>query len=91
MQISQPGMLSQHPSQIYAGHFYEKYQDKLLYGTDMSFDVAMYRTTFRILESNDEHFYETELFGYHWALNGFGLPKTILKKIYHDNAARILK
>jgi uncharacterized protein len=71
--------------------FYEKYQDKLLYGTDMSFDVAMYRTTFRILESNDEHFYETDLFGYHWALNGFGLPKEVLKKIYHDNAARILK
>ena len=62
-----------------------------VYGTDMSFDLAMYRTTFRILESDDEHFYETDLFGYHWALNGFGLPKNILKKIYHDNAARILK
>ena len=79
------------PVPKYTRAFYEKYQDRLLYGTDMSFDVSMYRTTFRILESNDEHFYETELFGYHWALNGFGLPKTILKKIYHDNAARILK
>jgi len=57
----------------------------------MTFDLAMYRTTFRILESDDEHFYETDLFGYHWALNGFGLPKNILKKLYHDNAARILK
>ena len=71
--------------------FYEKYQDRLLYGTDMSFDLSMYRTTFRILESNDEHFYETGLFGYHWALNGFSLPKEILKKIYHDNAVKILK
>ncbi|MBK8883374.1 MAG: amidohydrolase family protein [Bacteroidales bacterium] len=71
--------------------FFEKYQDRLLYGTDMSFDIPMYRTTFRILESKDEHFYETDLFGYHWALNGFGLPGNILKKIYHDNAARILK
>ncbi len=75
----------------YMRAFYEKYQDRLLYGTDMSFNLAMYRTTFRILESNDEHFYETNLFGYHWALSGFGLPKEILKKLYHDNAARILK
>ena len=79
------------PIPKYMAAFYEKYQDKLLYGTDMTFDPAMYRTTFRILESNDEHFYATDLFGYHWALNGFGLPKNILKKIYHDNAARILK
>jgi predicted TIM-barrel fold metal-dependent hydrolase len=78
------------PIPRYMRSFYEKYQDKLLYGTDMSFNVAMYRTTFRILESNDEHFYETDLFGYHWALNGFGLSKNILKKIYHDNAVRIL-
>ena len=71
--------------------FYEKYQDRLLYGTDMNFDTSMYRITFRVLESCDEHFYEIGLFGYHWALNGFGLPKEILKKLYHDNAARILE
>jgi hypothetical protein len=51
----------------------------------------MYKITFRILESNDEHFYETELFGYHWALNGFGLSKQVLKKLYHDNAVGIIK
>jgi predicted TIM-barrel fold metal-dependent hydrolase len=71
--------------------FYEKYQDRLLYGTDMSYSVPMYRTTFRILESDDEHFYEIGQFGYHWALSGFGLSKDILKKLYHDNAVRILK
>ncbi len=79
------------PIPRYMKAFYIKYQDRLLYGTDMSFNVAMYRTTFRILESEDEHFYETDLFGYHWALNGFGLPRDVLKKIYHDNAARIFK
>jgi predicted TIM-barrel fold metal-dependent hydrolase len=71
--------------------FFEKYQDRLLYGTDMGPDVEMYRITFRILESEDEHFYETGQFGYHWALNGIGLPPEVLKKLYHDNAARILK
>ena len=29
-------------------------------------------------------------FGYHWALSGFNLPDEVLKKIYHDNAERIL-
>ena len=51
----------------------EKYQDRLLYGTDMGFGTDMYRVTFRILESTDEHFYEIPQFGYHWALYGFGL------------------
>jgi uncharacterized protein len=71
--------------------FFNKYQDKLLYGTDMTFDNSMYRTTFRILESNDEHFYETDLFGYHWPLYGFGLSKEVLKKLYRENAHKILK
>lgn len=69
--------------------FYEKYQDKLLYGTDMGYDTTMYRITFRVLESSDEHFYEIKQFGYHWALNGFDLSPQVLKKIYHDNAAKL--
>jgi predicted TIM-barrel fold metal-dependent hydrolase len=69
--------------------FYEKYQDRLLYGTDMGMDQEMYRVTFRILETQDEHFYEHDLFGYHWAFYGFGLPGTVLKKVYHQNAQRI--
>jgi uncharacterized protein len=75
----------------YMKAFYEKYQDRLLYGTDMGYNADMYRITFRVLESEDEHFYEIGQFGYHWAMNGFGLPKEVLKKVYHDNAARILK
>jgi predicted TIM-barrel fold metal-dependent hydrolase len=74
----------------YMKTFYEKYSDRLLYGTDMSYDTSMYRITFRVLETNDEHFYEIPLFGYHWALNGFGLPKEVLQKLYHDNAAKLL-
>ncbi len=79
------------PIPRYMFTFCEKYQDKLLYGTDMGFNSHMYETTFRILESTDEHFYETELFGYHWPLNGFGLRENVLKKIYRDNAEKILK
>jgi uncharacterized protein len=73
-----------------AAQFYAKYSGRLLYGTDMGFDKPMYQVTFRILETLDEHFYEIEQFDYHWYLNGFGLPDTILKQVYHDNATRLL-
>jgi uncharacterized protein len=78
------------PIPRFAAQFYEKHADRLVYGTDMGVDQAMYRVTFRILESLDEHFYEIEQFSYHWSLNGFGLNDAILKQVYHDNAAKLL-
>ena len=47
--------------------FYEKYQDKLLYGTDNEPESHMYEVTFRILETLDEHFYYYRF--YHWTTN----------------------
>src|SRR5450755_3080357 len=79
------------PIPRFAAAFYEKHADRLVYGTDMGVDQAMYRVTFRILESLDEHFYEIEQFSYHWSLNGFGLNDAILKQVYHDNAAKLLE
>ena len=61
------------------------------YGTDMGFRKDMYLTTFRILETEDEHFYDWNLFTYHWPLHGFGLKDDVLKKVYADNARKILK
>jgi len=78
------------PIPRFAAQFYAKHADRLVYGTDMGVDQAMYRVTFRILESLDEHFYEIEQFSYHWSLNGFGLNDAILKQVYHDNAAKLL-
>jgi predicted TIM-barrel fold metal-dependent hydrolase len=78
------------PIPRFASKFYEKYADRLLYGTDLGFDKPMYRVTFRILESLDEHFYEIEQFGYHWSLNGFGLSDNTLKQVYHADAAKLL-
>jgi uncharacterized protein len=78
------------PIPRFAAAFYEKHAGRLVYGTDMGFDKPMYRVTFRILESLDEHFYQTEQFSYHWSLNGFGLSDAILKQVYHENAARLL-
>lgn len=73
-----------------AARFYKKYQDRLVYGTDMRFNTRMYRLTFRILESEDEHFYDWGNFSYHWPLYGFGLNDQVLKKVYRDNALKII-
>jgi predicted TIM-barrel fold metal-dependent hydrolase len=78
------------PVPKYARAFLEKYSHRVLYGTDMGFNQEMYRITFRILESGDEHFYEPEQFGYHWPLNGFELSDQSLRNIYHRNARAIL-
>jgi hypothetical protein len=56
----------------------------------MGFDQEMYRITFRILESEDEHFYQTDQFSYHWPLYGFGLNDEILRRVYRNNAAKLL-
>lgn len=74
------------PIPRFVRRFYEKYAGRLLYGTDMGFEPGMYHITFRILETLDEHFYATGQFGYHWALNGFGLSEEILRQVYRENA-----
>jgi hypothetical protein len=75
----------------FVSQFIGKYHNRICYGTDMPYNARMFSTTFRILESNDEHFYERDQYfnyNYHWPLNGFGLPDSILKNVYHDNAMR---
>jgi|SRR6185312_15342813 uncharacterized protein len=78
------------PIPRFTAKFYAQYADRLVYGTDMGFDKEMYRVTFRVLETLDEHFYEQDIFGYHWSMNGFGLPDEILQKVYRNNAEKIL-
>ena len=74
-----------------AAKFYQKYQDRLVYGTDMGRGKEMYQTTFRILETEDEHFYDWEQFTYHWPLYGLGLGDDVLKKVYRENAQAVLR
>lgn len=69
--------------------FLIKYQDRVLYGTDNGTPTDMYRTTFRILETEDEHFYLPN-FGYHWYYSAFYLPDSVLEKIYHLNAEKLI-
>jgi predicted TIM-barrel fold metal-dependent hydrolase len=73
-----------------AARFIANHQDRLFYGTDMGFNPDMYRLTFRILETDDEHFYAWNQFSYHWPLHGLGLSEGVLQKLYRENALRIL-
>lgn len=77
------------PIPKFVNDFIEKYQDRILYGTDMTFNERMYRVTFRILETADEHFYETDMFNYHWPLYGLALGDNTLNLLYRGNALKI--
>ena len=82
----------------YAKAFFEKYEDRLLFGTDLGYDPnttmeyasQLYKASFRLMESQDEHIYEHDLFKYHWPLYGLELSDKTLRKIYFENAIKVL-
>lgn len=86
-----------------ARKFFDKYQDRILFGTDavpkgfetpqQVFVDALYEIYYRFLETEDEYF------DYapapkppqgRWRISGIGLPETILRKVYYENAVRLL-
>ena len=87
-----------------ARRFFDRFQDRILFGTDavpngheypqQLFGEKLYEIYFRFLETEDEYF------DYapapvppqgRWRIYGLGLPESILKKVYWNNAARLLK
>jgi predicted TIM-barrel fold metal-dependent hydrolase len=87
-----------------ARKFFEKYQDRILFGTDavphgtdtpqQVFNDELYEIYYRFLETEDEYF------DYapapvppqgRWRICGLGLPDAILKKVYYENAAELLR
>lgn len=75
----------------FAKQFMEKYADRLVYGTDQGYSLSMYRNTFHIWETLDEHFYAWDVANTRWPLSGVGLSDATLKKLYRDNALKFLK
>lgn len=78
------------PIPRYVHAFMERYSSRLVYGTDMGTSKDMYHITFRILETADEHFYQQDIFDYHWPLYGLALTDGTLKKLYQQNAKKLL-
>ena len=86
--------------------FFGKYQDRIMFGTDavpMPYGAAtpqqifgdkLYEIYCRFFETEDEYFdyapAPTPPQG-RWQIYGIGLPDTILRKVYYENAARLLK
>lgn len=69
--------------------FMERYQDRVLFGTDGS-TLDQHPTYFRVLETEDDLINFRSGSGAA-PLYGVGLPDDVLRKLYHDNAARLLK
>jgi predicted TIM-barrel fold metal-dependent hydrolase len=76
-----------------ARKFFIQYQDRILYGSDMGPDLDVYRLNYRLLETDDEYFNynpgDIPLQG-RWYAYGLHLPDDVLKKIYSENAQRVL-
>ena len=76
-----------------ARKFFIQYQDRILYGSDLSPDLDAYRLSYRLLETDDEYFnYNTsEIPGQgRWYVYGLSLPDEVLRKVYRENAKRVL-
>lgn len=74
---------------INAHAFFEKYQDRILFGKD-SWVPDEYPTYFRVLETRDEYFPYHKKYHAFWRMYGMGLSDAILKKVYYKNALRII-
>ena len=73
--------------------FFLKYADRIVFGTDLVPDLEMYRLHFRFLETRDEYFdYPSHASRQgRWHIYGIDLPDDVLKKVYSENALRLLE
>jgi predicted TIM-barrel fold metal-dependent hydrolase len=77
-----------------ARRFLIQYQDRILFGLDWGPDIDAYRLQYRFLETDDEYFnYNTTEIPSQgrWYVHGVHLPDDALRKIYHENAKKVLK
>ena len=73
----------------FARDFFVKYQDRILFGKD-SFQPDEYPYYWRVFETEDEYFDYYRDYHAFWKLYGMGLPDDVLRKIYYENALRII-
>ena len=73
----------------FARDFFIKYQDRILFGKD-SFQPDEYPYYWRVFETEDEYFDYYRDYHAFWKLYGMGLPDHVLRKVYYENALRII-
>jgi predicted TIM-barrel fold metal-dependent hydrolase len=76
--------------QPYSAHdFLVRYQDRVLFGKDI-YNRQEYTCYFRAMETRDEYFEYYRKRHAFWRIYGFQLPDEVLKKIYYQNALRLI-
>jgi hypothetical protein len=66
-----------------------KYQDRILFGKD-AFQPDEYPYYWRVFETEDEYFDYYRDYHAFWRMYGLGLPDSVLKKVYYQNALKII-
>jgi len=76
-----------------ARKFMITYQDRILFGTDGPRELGRLTPHWRLLETSDEYFpyaegeYPPQGF---WSIYGLNLPDQVLRKVYSENAVRLI-
>jgi len=75
-----------------AREFFLLHADRILFGSDLLPDKSMYRLYYRFLETADEYFeYPTHASRQgRWNVYGLFLPDDVLRRIYRENALKLL-
>ncbi len=69
-----------------AAKFLTRYQDRVMFGTDLTPNKNMYMSWWRLLETEDEYMPGPSW----WRLYGLDLPAPVLEKLYRGNAMKIM-
>ena len=72
-----------------ARDFFIRYQDRILFGKD-SFQPEEYPYYWRVFETRDEYFDYYRDYHASWKLYGMDLPEEVLRKLYYENALKLL-
>jgi predicted TIM-barrel fold metal-dependent hydrolase len=73
-----------------AHDFFVKYQDRILFGKD-SWQPQEFPYYWRVFETRDEYFDYYRDYHAFWKMYGMDLPDQVLKKLYYQNALRVVK
>jgi predicted TIM-barrel fold metal-dependent hydrolase len=73
----------------FAHDFFVKYQDRVMFGKD-SFAPEEYPYFWRTFETADEYFDYYRDYHAFWKLNGLALPDAVLRKLYFENALKLI-
>lgn len=75
-----------------AREIFLRFPDRIVFGADLLPEELMYRLYFRFLETSDEYFeYPSHASRQgRWNIYGLHLPDEVLRKIYHENALKLL-